>query len=176
VSAATGSVRGALVFAVTGLLAYSIWALAGRRLPEPVLYTAIAAVFLVLPPLAAGPLVGGPSPRRRFALAYVPSFLAYAAAWCAAWFSMKSRAGEWTGSAAGCAAFALVSAGVLGGWRSLPAGLALLFAAHTAGYFAGDRAFAALEHAKTGMLAWGVLHGAGLGAGIGALYRMLSRR
>ena len=175
-SAAAGAVRGALIFALTGLLGYSVWALAGRRLSEPVLYAAIAAVFLVLPPLAGGPLVEGPSPRRRFALAFLPAFLAYAAAWCGAWFSMKSKTGEWLGSAAGCAAFALVSAAVLGGWRRLPAAALVLFAAHSAGYFAGDRAFAALGHSKTGMLAWGVLHGAGLGTGIGALFRMLSRR
>jgi hypothetical protein len=176
VRAAAGAVRGALIFALAGLLGYSVWALAGRRLPESVLYASIAAVFLVLPTLAGGPLVGGTSPRRRFALAYVPSFLAYAAAWCAAWFSTRSRTGEWIGSAGGCAAFALVSAAVLGGRRSLPAGFIALFGAHSAGYFAGDQAFAALGHSKTGMLAWGVLHGAGLGAGIGALYRMLTRR
>lgn len=171
----SGTVRAAFAFALTGVAGFSLWAFAGRRLGETLLYLAITAVFLVLPALLTKGLLPGPRPRLRFSKVFFPAFIAYAAVWCLAWFSLKSKTGEWLGSAGGCAAFALVSALFLGGWARLPGAFLMLFLAHSAGYFAGDQVFAALKHSQTSMLLWGLLYGAGLGAGVGWVFRSLDR-
>ncbi len=171
----SGAIRSALVFSLTGVAGFSLWAFAGRRLGETLLYLAITAVFLVLPPLLLGGLLSGQRPRLRFALVFIPAFIAYAAVWCLAWFSLKSKAGEWLGSVGGCAAFAGVSALFLGGGSRLPGAFLVLFLAHSAGYFAGDQVFTALKHSQTSMLLWGLLYGAGFGAGVGWVFRRLDR-
>jgi hypothetical protein len=173
VSPLGGAVRGALALSATGLAGFSLWAFNGRRLSEPALYAAIAGVFVLLPPLLMPRLVDGPRSRLRFATVFVPAFLAYAAVWCAAWFALRNRAAEWLGSAGGCLAFTLVAALRLGGWKACPKAFLALFALHSAGYFLGDRVFAELDRSRTGMLLWGVLYGAGLGAGAGWSLRTL---
>jgi len=173
--------RGALGFGAVSLVAYGVWAFAGkalsRSLGEGGFYAVLVAVFLELTDLALHPLVAGPRSFLRFTRVFVPAFIAYAGVWCAFWFKLKFGLGEWLGSLGGSAAFALVAAAILGGWRSLPVALLALFAGHSAGYFLG--APICYSQMKTrpelGMMAWGLLYGLGFGAGIGFLFHALQQ-
>ncbi len=185
-------VHGGLGFAVVSIAAFSVWAFAAplfRGLGgEPAMYAAIAAVFLAGAGLMLGPLAGG---MARFYKAFLPAFLAYSILWCAAWFGLGGRLGEWTGAAAGCLAFALIVSRLQGrGGRWLTAAVAL-FVLHSAGYFAGDwsmydvfvpkaravgRESADFQHYMTlAKLSWGLFYGLGFGAGIGWVFHA-SRR
>ncbi|MDZ4288787.1 MAG: hypothetical protein U0984_12555 [Prosthecobacter sp.] len=177
-------VRGALGFALVSVLAFSLWAFAGRWFPgDGALYTAIAVVFLGGSGLVLAPLAGG---AGRFYRAFVPAFLVYSVLWCVAWFGIGGKPGEWAGAVAGGLAFTGISLWVLGGVRGW-FGAALAFLVfHCAGYFAGDWVYAyakihAPQLAETlglarpqfvavGRLAWGLLYGLGFGAGIGWVF------
>jgi hypothetical protein len=96
------------------------------------------------------------------------AFLAYCALWCAAWFLSPNTLGELVGCTAGSIAMASVL--VLRGFVRKPfvtAGL-LLAIGNLLGYFAGGYLNAKLG-GPAGMLTWGLLFGAGTGAGIGAI-------
>ena len=175
-------VRGSLGFAAVSLVAYAVWALAGKwlsaQLREGGFYTVMAVVFLGLSGLTLHKLVEGPNSFPRFMKAFVPAFIAYAGVWCAAWFTLKFGWGEWLGSLGGCFAFALVLGWSLGNLkRSCLAGL-VLFVTHSAGYFLGGPL-----HYKSGpnlqlvgILGWGLLYGLGFGAGIGYAFHTLQKR
>lgn len=185
-------VHGALGFAVVSVAAFSVWAFAAplfRGLGgEPAMYAAIAAVFLAGSGLVLGPLAGG---MGRFYKAFLPAFLAYAMVWCAAWFGLGGRTGEWTGAAAGCLAFASIATGMMGGGRRWPTAAVALFVLHSAGYFAGDwsmydvfvpkaravgRESVDFQHyMMLAKLSWGLFYGLGFGAGIGWVFHA-SRR
>lgn len=180
-------VHGGFGFAVVSIAAFSVWAFAAplfRGLGgELAMYAVIAAVFLAGSGLVLGPLAGG---MARFYKAFLPAFLAYAILWCAAWFGLGGRLGEWTGAAAGCLAFACVVSRLQGGGgRWLTAAVAL-FVLHSAGYFAGDwsmydvfvpkaravgRESADFPHyMMLAKLSWGLFYGLGFGAGIGWVF------
>jgi hypothetical protein len=164
---------GGVGMACIGVAAYSVWAFGHRWFSshggDALLYPAVAAVYLLLPGLVLHPLAEG---RRRFLAAYVPALLAYAAAWCAAYFLVKVGGRDVLASAAGSLAFAGMAAAVFRRLRAVPPAALLLFVLHSAGYFAGEAAFARLGGA-TGMLAWGFLHGLGFGAGLAWTFRLL---
>jgi hypothetical protein len=111
------------------------------------------------------PLVPGVS-RGYFARWFVMAFLAYALCWCAAWFALPNRYGEWLGAVIGSAGMAwLFRTGGLTNQRW--AGLVLaVFIGNTIGYFSGD-ALHALWGRPWGMVAWGVTFGLGTGAAMG---------
>ena len=81
------------------------------------------------------------------------------------YFTLHSAAGEWLGSLAGSTALALVLARVFVAWRSFPLMAAVLFAAHSTGYFLGEWLYYGLQ-GKIGMLLWGVCYGLGFGFGL----------
>jgi hypothetical protein len=177
-----GSVlRGALGFGAVSLVAYGVWAFAGkalsRSLGEGGFYAVLVAVFVGLTGLALHPLVAGPRSFLRFTRVFVPAFIAYAGVWCAFWFKLKFGLGEWLGSLGGTVAFALVAAATQGGRRSLPHALLVIFVGHSAGYFLGAPiCYSQLKtRPELGMLAWGLLYGLGFGAGIGFLFHALQQ-
>lgn len=178
--------RGSLGFAAVSVAGFAVWAFGGRWFyrhgGEAGLYAACALVFVGAAGLFLHPLVRGPNPVRRFYKVFVPAFLAYALAWSAAWFGFRFGLGEWLGSLAGSAAFAVVAGGLLGNGRRWPKVSAVLFVAHSAGYFLGGQLYAwsrapvAAEVlgglseetlATLGRLGWGLLYGLGFGAGLG---------
>lgn len=167
------ALHGAIGFAAVSVAAFSVWAFAGRRFPgEGTMYAAVAAVFVALSGIVLHPLVAGPRRLLRFTAAFVPAFLAYAAAWCAAWFILKGRPGEWVGSAAGSLAFTLVAGAMLRNLRAFPRLALMIFACHSAGYFAGGEVYAwANPHSATlAKLGWGLAYGFGFGTGIGTAF------
>lgn len=165
--------RGSLGFAACSVVAYAPWAFGHRWFREnggdALLYPTIAALYLLLPAFVLHPLAGG---RARFLAVFLPSFLAYAAAWCAAWFLLRFDGRDWAASALGSAAFVLTAAAIRRKPSVFPLGALVFFAAHSAGYFAGAEAYARLPKPWS-MLAWGLLHGLGMGAGIAWLFRRL---
>lgn len=186
---AAALVRGALGLAGVSVLAYSVWAFGGRWFHqhggEPALYLAIALVFLGLSGPVLHPLVAGPGRLRRFYQAFLPAFLAYALVWCAAWFALRSSAGEWLGSLGGTLVFALLASRSLGHLPGARRSAPMLFLTHSAGYFAGGlwlgwlagrggrEAFPGVDPAGLGLVAklgWGLFHGLGFGAGLGAVF------
>ncbi len=178
--------RGAWGFGITGVLAFSIWALGGgwfgRHGGEGFLYAAIAIAFLGLAGLLLHPLCPGERSFLRFYLGFIPAFLAYSVVWSTAWFAFGFGWGEVIGSLAG----SLVFVGVLGRFRGgirpfLAAGL-FLFVVHFATYWMGGQLAYRLigshgadllpgvdagTRAIIAKLLWGLFYGTGFGAGLG---------
>ena len=161
---------GAVSFTLVSVLAYSIWAF--RLVPgEAAMYTAIAVVYLLLSGLALSHLVRVPGAWKRFTLLFALGFALYALVWCAFWFGLRGKhyADLW-GAAVGLAALAWLlqrAFGLEGGFLKI---FLVLFALHSAGYYAGGELYAHFRGA-TGRLLWGASHGLGFGAGLGwALY------
>jgi hypothetical protein len=165
-------VRGAICFTIVSLAGFSVWAFAGgwfyANVGEAGLYAACTVVFTGLAGLLMNGLLRGPNRLRRFYVAFVPAFLAYALIWCVCWFLLKGGVGEWVGSLLGSAVFALVLGKMLGSTNGLVPAIVILFGAHSAGYFLGGMAYASVGHP----LLWGFFYGIGFGTGIGyAFYR-----
>ncbi len=176
---------GSLGFAVVSCAAFGPWAFAGRwfyrSVGEAGLYAVCAVLFLALSGLLLHPLLEGERRLTRFYRVFLPAFLAYAVVWCVAWFALRGRAGEWLGSLAGTLAFAWLTVRGLGRGDLFWKAAAVLFIAHSAGYFSGGLAMESLMRANlTGgaragvaalaKLAWGLLYGLGYGAGIGWVF------
>jgi hypothetical protein len=179
---AASVLRGSLGFAAVSLAAFALWATAGKWLTqhfrEGGFYAVDAAVFLALSGVFLHPLVPGPNSFRRFMVAFVPAFVAYAIVWCGAWFALGFGRGEWLGSLAGCGAFALVAGALRGNLRAVPRAALVLFAAHSAGYFLGGPLHyrSGPDHRVLGILGWGLLYGLGFGAGIGYAFHAFRGR
>ena len=175
---------GALGFAAVSLLAFSVWAFGGKWIRgELALYSAVAGVFVAVSGLFLGPLAGG---LVRFYRSFVPAFLAYAVVWCAAWWGLGGRLGEWVGAVVGGVAFTVVCLMILGNPRVWFTAAVAFIALHAAGYFAGDWAYFYAKANPVALaeplnltkpqvfaaarLAWGLLYGLGFGAGLGYVY------
>jgi len=168
-----GPLRGALGFGVVSTLVFSTVAFAERwmyqNLTVPGAYVVWTVMFLVLAPMAFIGIV--PSNHRRiFPLWFNAAFLAYCALWCAGWFLSPNTLGEVVGCIAGSIALTgvLVWRGYVG--KSLPVAGVVLAICNLIGYFAGGYLNAKLG-GPAGMLIWGLMFGAGTGAGIGAILR-----
>ena len=180
--------QGAWRFALVSVIAFGVWAFAGRwfrDLGEGVLFAATAVVFVVLAGIVLAPLAPGPDRASRVSRVYrtfVPAFLVYAIVWSASWFLLRSHFGEWLASLLGSIAFVGVACSLLGDLRPFAKASVVFFVAHSIGYFAGgavayalfrlaqDGGLAGLSPAAlaaAGKLAWGLLYGLGFGAGLG---------
>jgi len=184
--------RGALRFAVVSIAAFSVWAFAGRwfyaNLGEAGLYTATAIVFMALSGLLLHSLVEGPGSLRRFYMIFVPAFVAYAMVWCAAWFALRFGWGEWLGSLGGSIVFCVVVGATLRNLRPFIPASAVMFVAHSAGYFLGGLAMRWMTGAAdfsigsseaalpvVAKLFWGLLYGLGFGGGLGYAFFTFQR-
>lgn len=176
--------RGATGFAAISVLAFSLWAFAGRwfyqNVGEVGLYVAITIVYLGVTGILLHPLVRGGNRLLRFYKAFIPAFIIYAIIWSVCWFVLKSGKGEWLGSLLGCAVFAWVLRKMLGSNSPIFKVVLFMFVTHSLGYFLGGVVYMNkadmpefLKNALGnqlglfGMLFWGLLYGLGFGAGIG---------
>jgi hypothetical protein len=170
---------GAAGFTLASLAGYSVWAFGGRTLYRSVgevgLYALCAVVFILLGSFLLRPLTR--LSLAKFAAIFTTAFLAYAVAWCAAYFLVKRQPGEWAASLAGSVAFCIVLSAWFKTWRALLVCAGVLFLAHSAGYFAGSWSYFQLQkkHAATAKLAWGFFHGLGMGAGLGFAFYQVQR-
>jgi hypothetical protein len=171
---------GALGFCVASLCVFATVAFAERwmyaRLGLYGAYVVWTALFILLGGGALGSLAVGRWRLPRFYALFGLAFFAYAAGWVGAYFTLRGAAGEWVGSLVGCVLMGCVFAFGFGAPRSALKLAAVLFVAHTVGYFLG----AALNEAfggRAGMLLWGCAYGLALGAGLGAaLHSAQARR
>jgi len=167
-----GPLRGALGFGVVSTLVFSTVAFAERwmyqNLTVPGAYLVWTVLYLIVAPISFMPLVRMSATRRMFPVWFNIAFLAYCALWCAGWFLSPNTLGEVVGCIAGSIALAgvLVWRGYVG--KSLPVAGVVLAICNLIGYFAGGYLNAKLG-GPAGMLTWGLLFGAGTGAGIGAI-------
>jgi len=174
--------RGSLGFAAVSVAAFAVWALAGKwvhaHAGEGGLYLACALAFVIFSGLALHPLVRGPSSLARFYKIFIPAFVVYAIVWSAAWFALGFGWGEWLGSMFGSIALAMMIGRGFRTSRSVIKVAVILFALHSAGYFLGGMCMSSLMRMAHGPgagrnmalmaeLAWGLIYGLGLGAGLG---------
>jgi len=133
------------------------------------MYSAIAAVYIVLSGLALSRLVIGRKILLRFTLLFASGFFVYAILWCLFWFGLKGRYhGDLWGSLLGLAAMTWLFQCAFGSTRRFLAAFSILFTFHTIGYYLGYEAHTYFG-GTTGRLLWGVAHGLGFGAGLGNL-------
>jgi len=131
-------------------------------------YIAWTALFILLGGGTLGTLVVERWRLPKFYLLFGAAFFAYAIGWTAAYFTLRGTAGEWLGSLAGSVLMAMVFALGFGALRSALTLAAVLFVANSIAYFLGSVLYGAIR-APVGMLAWGLVYGLFLGAGIGAV-------
>lgn len=159
---------GSLSFGLVSLLAYAIWAF--RLIPgQAAMYSAIAAIYLLLSGLALSRLAIAPKVKLRFSLLFATAFLVYAFFWCLLWFNLKGKYhGDLWGSLLGLLAMTWLfqrAFGLKGGFLTA---FSVLFTFHTVGYYLGGECYSYFGGA-TGRLLWGAAHGLGFGAGLGNL-------
>lgn len=177
-------VAGAWRFTLVSIAGFAPWAFAGRwfhqHVGEAGLYAGCLIAFLLAALVLLPGLLSGPRRLARCAAFFFPAFIAYAVLWCACWFTLGGRTGEWTGALIGGSAFVFVTALVLGRPRSLWLALVVFVATMVAGYFAGGYAMHQLiadgVSGPLAMLAWGVCYGVGFGAGLGWLVDQCTSR
>jgi len=166
--------EGSLRFGLASLLVYATVAFGERWMYRHLglmgAYGVWTLLFISLGGFALKPLVVQARAKRTFWLWFSLAFFAYAAGWMASYFTLRGAAGEWLGSLVGSTALGLVLAAAFGAWSGLSRIAAVLFVAHSAGYFVGEWLHHSL-HGKIGMLVWGVCYGLGFGLGLArALY------
>jgi len=162
-------VTGALGFCLASLCVFATVAFGERAMYEHLglygAYLAWTVLFILLGGAALRPLAARSMPTTRFYLLFGLAFLAYAAGWVGAYFTLRNAAGEWVGSLLGSVLMGLVLAKGFGALRS---GLsAVLFIGNSLGYFFGSALNDSIG-GKAGMMAWGAAYGLFLGAGLGA--------
>lgn len=166
---------GALGFGLASLCVFATVAFAERwmytRLGLYGAYAAWTALFILLGGGALGSLVAGRWRLPRFYLLFGAAFFAYAAGWTGAYFVLRGAAGEWVGALAGSLLMGTVFAAGFGAWRSALNLSAVLFVAHTVGYFVGSM-LNDYVGGRAGMLLWGAAYGLCLGAGLGAVLHL----
>jgi hypothetical protein len=185
--------QGAIGFLIVSVAGFSVWAFGGKwfykQTGEAGMYAACAVVFLGLSGLLLHPLVEGQRRLVRFYLIFVPSFLAYAILWCAAWFALRFGLGEWLGALAGCVGFVALVARGFKNYRGFIKVCIVVFLFHSIGYFLGGRFMhwlggadgAALtgctksQLSELAKLSWGAFYGLGFGAGIGFAFHSFQR-
>ena len=111
---------GATGFTLTTIAAYSVWAFGGRTLYRSIgelgLYAVCAVVFILLGSFLLRPLTR--FSLGKFAAIFTTSFVAYAVAWCASYFVVRGRPGEWAASLGGKCRVLLRPRGMVAGLAS----------------------------------------------------------
>ena len=166
------AIQGGLGFGLASLLVFATVAFGERWMYTHLglwgAYLTWTALFIGLGGGVLLPLVSAPWRGGRFVGLFALAFFLYAVGWGAAYFAQPNRLGEWLGSLLG--SVAMGQAFVVGfKVRKAPFRLAaILFLANSVGYFVGSVLNDAFAR-PTGMLLWGGIYGACLGAGLGAV-------
>jgi len=170
---------GAFGFCLVSLIVFATVAFAERwmytNLGLTGAYIAWTALFILLGGAVLGSLVVGRWRNPRFFLIFGIAFFVYAAGWVAAYFTLRSAAGEWSGSLVGSILMAVVFAVAFRAFRQILKLSLLLFVTNSLGYFLGS-ALNEFLHGRSGMLAWGIVYGFFVGAGIGAVLHFVQQR
>jgi hypothetical protein len=170
-------IAGAWRFTLVSIAGFAPWAVVDgwlhHHISEVLLYAICLVAFLAAALVLLPGLLSGPHRVRRVALFFIPAFTLYAVLWCACWFALGGRTGEWSGILLGGGAFAAVTALVLGRPRSAVLTMLVFIMAQVIGYFAGGQTMTLIagghHPGASGMLAWGICYGLGFGIGLGHL-------
>lgn len=166
---------GALGFGAVSVVVYGTVAFAGkwlyRNLTEAGAYSFWAVLYLLGTPWLLGRLLVPSAKRRRYGLAFVLGFLAYAAGWVAPYFALRGKPGEIVAALVGPVMLAIVMALAFRRSWTMATTAVVLVVGHGLGYFAGDFLNSSLK-GPLGMVMWGVCHGLGYGAAIGWATRL----
>ena len=172
-------IKGAVGFAVASLCVFATVALAERwmytNLGLLTAYLVWTILFIGLGGTMLGSLVIERWPLPKFYLLFGAAFLAYAAGWMAAYFTLRGVAGEWLGSLVGSLMMAIVFSAGFKRPNQILKFSTILFLTNSIGYFLGS----ALNNSVTGrpgMLLWGMAYGLFLGSGIGAVLQLAQSR
>lgn len=172
-------VTGALGFFLVSLCVFATVAFAEgwmyARLGLYGAYLAWTALFILTGGVVLGSLVVGRWRLPRFYLLFGLAFFAYAVGWVGSYFFLRGTAGEWVGAVAGALLMGFVFAAGFGVVRSALNLSAVLFVAHSVGYFIGS-ALNDFVGGSAGMLLWGAAYGLCLGAGLGAVLHLAQTR
>lgn len=170
---------GGLGFCIVSLCVFATVAFAERWMYAQLgllgAYLAWTILFILLGGAVLGQLVVGYWRLPKFYLLFGAAFFAYAVGWVAAYFLLRSAAGEWVGSLAGSLLMVLVLAAGFRVMRSALKLFVMLFAANSVGYFLGSALNERIS-GKAGMLLWGAMFGLCLGAGLGAVLHFAQAR
>ena len=162
----------AVSFSLVSLIIFSSVAFAEpwmyRNLGVTGAYLTWIVLFIVLGASAFIPLLARPRKLLRFYVLFGVGFFLYGVGWMAAYFSLKNTVGEWLGSLVGSVLMAVVFAAGFKALRSAALFSFMLFAGNSFGYFLGSALYERLT-APAGMLIWGAVYGAGVGAALGAI-------
>src|SRR5687767_11941544 len=122
---------GSFGFCASSLLVFGTVAFAERwmyaSLGLPLSYVAWTLLFIVSSALVFNSLVASPLHGSRFYLLFALAFVAYAMAWCGAYFLLREASGEWLGSLLGAMVMAAVLAAGFKKMGQLPFLATLLF-------------------------------------------------
>ena len=178
---------GSLGFGLVSLVVYGMWALGGSwmytNMGEAGFYGLCALVFVLLTGFILHRLIIGPGALGRFFGVFALAFTAYAISWCAAWFTLRGKAGEWIGSLAGSIVLGAIVAAAFSAKNAVLRVITFLIVTHAAGYFLGEwlyefcnsptgdellgRVLSNSARAILSKMTWGAAYGLGLGAGLG---------
>jgi len=177
-----------VLFALTALASFSVWALGSRFYSsEAGMYALCAIVFFGLGGLSLSPGAGLPGAKAKslLALRFAIGFAIYAFVWSVAWFTFRNTFGEVIGSFLGLLGLvAVLRPGARKETGGLLAAVAAVFLWHTLGYYTGGLFYEALQNrgpvalelpyergtvTTLARLSWGLFYGLGLGYGLAAL-------
>jgi hypothetical protein len=178
---------GSLGFGLVSLVVYGMWAMGGSwmytNLGEAGFYGLCALVFVLLTGFILHRLIIGPGAWSRFSGVFALAFTAYAISWCAAWFTLRGKAGEWIGSLAGSIVLGAIIGAAFSAKNAALRVIPFLIVTHAAGYFLGEwlygfcnssagdellgKVLSSSARAILSKLTWGAAYGLGLGAGLG---------
>ncbi len=170
-------VEGMWRFTLVSVAGFAPWVISdgwfGRHVSEQLLYVMCLLAFVVAALVLLPGMLSAPGQIRRTTIYFIPSFTAYALLWCACWFVLHGRLGEWCGVLSGGVAFTLFAGRLLAPrWPALTV-VVVVVLCQALGYFAGGGAMAATaggQHPGAfGMLLWALCYGIGFGAGLGWL-------
>jgi hypothetical protein len=181
---------GTIGFTLVSLAGFSAWAFGGswfyKNVGEGGLYAVSTIIFIGFAGIFLHPLIMGERKLIRFYKAFIPAFVLYAVVWSVCWFLLKFGLGEWLGSLLGCAAFSFVLARSFKSTSAFLKVVAIMFVAHSAGYFLGKIIYmsgstppgflSSLSKSQFSLLKkllWGLFYGLGFGAGIGYAFHAL---
>lgn len=167
---------GALGFCAVSLLVFATWSYGERWMYSQFgvygAYFIWIALFMFTSGAVLSPLIIGPGRLLRFYCFFVVAFFCYGAAWTLIYLNVRGGLRpwrEWLASLAGSIIWALLIALAFGAMKQLWKLMAVMFLAHSAGYFIGTAVFWGMR-SETGNLLYGAIYGVGMGLGLGGCF------
>lgn len=167
---------GAFGFCAVSLLVFATWSYGERWMYSQFgvygAYFIWIALFMLTSGAVLSPLIIGPGHLLRFYLFFIVAFFCYGAAWTLIYLNVRGVLRpwrEWIASLVGSIIWAVLIALAFGAKKQLWKLMAVMFVAHSAGYFIGTALFWAMR-SETGNLLYGVIYGVGMGLGLGGSF------